>query len=332
MSNDGVFFNRNLARKIEEDGIDKAASVMSEYLTYGKIREKSFARRVLDAQYISEAELDQAVDHNFPIKIIPKEPEATAFTANFESEEVETHTKVEKYSIKFNSIKSERQIISLDELMTTPIALKDTLVDIAEKEIQRVEDLTFLKLADTALNNNDAVLATNGKIALKNGVLLPEDITAGKKLLTDERRAYRALLSEETWADTTWPATIIGDDLATQVHTEGWQHPKVLGLEWLVSVKRDLFRKDHSRFTGTTSATNEAGASTEQLVYLFCEPKFLGQFFVLRDMRVSTKLEGNIFSWFIWETIGMAIGNDLSVARLEMLTAQSKTAVFSSTT
>jgi hypothetical protein len=70
-----------------------------------------------------------------------------------------------------------------------------------------------------------------------------------------------------------------------------------MGVKWLSTIKSDLVADD--------------------IAYMYAAPKFLGNFLVLEDVTVSTKVENYHLETFAYELIGSGIFNSGGVAKAE---------------
>ena len=51
-------------------------------------------------------------------------------------------------------------------------------------------------------------------------------------------------------------------------------------------------------------------------LYIFTSPEFLGRHYVLNDVQVFFKQEGDEITFWCWEDIGMGIGNANAVSKM----------------
>ena len=75
-----------------------------------------------------------------------------------------------------------------------------------------------------------------------------------------------------------------------------------MGLKWAITIKTDLVSDDE--------------------LYMFAEPKYTGDFFVLDDVTISTKHEDYFIEFFAYECIGATIQNTASCAKVSFVGSQ----------
>jgi hypothetical protein len=89
----------------------------------------------------------------------------------------------------------------------------------------------------------------------------------------------------------------IGGDLAEELFVNAFTERKIMGINWIVTIKQDLV--------------------LDTDMYMFAEPKFLGKFFVLEDTTMHIERKAYMLSFFSYEEIGSAIGNVAACARAD---------------
>jgi len=114
------------------------------------------------------------------------------------------------------------------------------------------------------------------KVKLPNGVMLMNSSTE-KELLK-------------------FPATSIGDTVASKRHLDGFQEGKVHGIRTLVTIKRELV--------------------PDNVIYFFAPEEFLGKFFVLQDATFYIEHKGHNVMFYTYESIGVGLANVNAVAKV----------------
>ena len=182
------------------------------------------------------------------------------------------------------------------------------IMDILErntvKDIQKIEDTTFMAAVEEAIINS-ANSGTWGNRSAYSGTLDPSvfvklfDILedAGGSATANPLQCDTILMNQQDFNKLLlWQAQYAGDDFATTVTIEGFKFPTIMGRKVITSIKGNLVPP------GT--------------VYGFASPEFLGKFYLLGDMRFYIDKVRNIIKWSALETVGMAIGNTQSVAKI----------------
>jgi len=85
MANDSISastVNELFVQKLNTpEGIDKVAQEGSAFIR-SKLREVSFARKIINPQYVTKADLQRSVNHDGLVKIIDIEPDSKAMVVN----------------------------------------------------------------------------------------------------------------------------------------------------------------------------------------------------------------------------------------------------------
>ena len=64
--------------------------------------------------------------------------------------------------------------------------------------------------------------------------------------------------------------------------------------------------------------TNKTDLLTPGHIYAYTDPQFLGNFFIMNDVKFWIKKEADKVYWKSWEYIGMGIANLRSIAKIEL--------------
>jgi hypothetical protein len=77
----------------------------------------------------------------------------------------------------------------------------------------------------------------------------------------------------------------------------GWSYREFMGVRWIITIKKTL-------------------VPTNTFFY-FADPRFTGKHFALEDSTMYIRREAFMLEFFAYETLGAAIGNTSSVARVD---------------
>jgi hypothetical protein len=94
------------------------------------------------------------------------------------------------------------------------------------------------------------------------------------------------------------PATSVGSPLASEITSGGYKYPTILNRKLVVTNKHDLLPPGK--------------------MYAFTEPSYLGNFFILNDVKFWIKKEADLIMWKTWEYIAEGFGNIKSIARIQI--------------
>jgi hypothetical protein len=96
----------------------------------------------------------------------------------------------------------------------------------------------------------------------------------------------------------TQQATDIGSPLASAMTVDGYKHDTIMRRRLVVTNKTDLL--------------------TAGTIYSYTDPQFLGNFFILNDVKFWIKKEADKVFWKTWEYVGMGIANLHSVSQITL--------------
>ena len=288
-----------------KDGLDKVAMQGSAFIRQ-KLREVSFARKIINPVYVTQADCQRSVNHDGLVKIVDIEPDSNASIINFRGKPDTSYVAGERFEIPFYGVSSDDFQKTEEELLAYEMPLTEVIEKNSVKDIQAVEDKSFLDTIDTLVgakgvgdNHLDAganSLGSDGSINKSNftdlfNVLDGNQLKADTVLMGSEM--YNRLLL--------WPASNAGDSYGTEVTINGYTYSTLFGRKLIVSNKSDII--------------------ADKEMYAFAAQEYLGKFFILNDTKFWVKKDKNIITWAAYETIGMGIGNSKACAKISGLTA-----------
>jgi len=281
------------------DGLEKVAQEGSAFIRQ-KLREVSFARKIINPQYVTKADLQRSVNHDGMVKIVDIEPDSKAMAINFRGNADFNYVTGDRFEIPFYMISSEDFQKTEEELLAYDIPLTEIIEKNSVLDIQKVEDSKFISAAaaaSTAASNDVTVgLEANGEISKPKMKALFDQLDG------QELRAETILMGSTTFNRLfLYDATTVGDAVGSEVSVNGYTYSTLFGRKLVVSNKVDLL----------TSGGNE-------MIYTFAGQDFLGQFCVLNDVKFWIEKKKNVISWSAYESIGMGIGNQKAIASLSL--------------
>lgn len=260
-----------------------------------KLREVSFARKILPPQYVTKADLHPSVNHDGVVKIVDIEPDSHAMALNFRGDATYKYIEGDRYEIPFFTVSSENYQKTEEELLAYNMPITEVIEKNSVLDIHKQEDTTFLAAVEAgmpAANKKTGSFDTDGTIK-KSDFKVLFDVLDGQQLLSStilmSNTMYNRLML--------YPATNVGDELATQVTINGFTYGKLFGKNLVVSNKTDLLGN---------------------VIYAFTAPEFLGEFDVLNDVKFWLKKEKNLVTFANYESIGIGIGNVKAMAKLTL--------------
>lgn len=278
-----------------KEGLDKVAQTGSAFIRQ-KLREVSFARKVINPVYVTQADLQRSVKHDGLVKIVDIEPDSKASVINFRGKPDTDYIAGERYEIPFFAVSSDDFQKTEEELLAYEMPLTEVIEKNSVKDIQAAEDKAFIDKCDAILGTNGQTISESldSSSIKKSSFVALFDILDGQKLKTDtllmNSKTYNKLLL--------YPATTAGDTFGTEVLVNGYTYSTLFGKKLVVTNKTDIVG--------------------DNKVYAFTAQEYFGNFFILNDTKFWIQKQKNIVSWAAYETIGMGIGNVNAVARMDL--------------
>ena len=300
METDAKTINDLFVKKLDtQEGMDKLAMEGGAFVR-DKLRESSFARKVLPPDYVSQADLQVSVQHDGVVKIVEIEPESKAMVVNFRGKPTTNYIEAERVELPFHSISSEDFEKTEEELLAYRMPLTKVIEQNSVLDIQKIEDETFLRHIDNAIvESGNAVPinynSTTGQIP-EDGFRqlfdkIDEKELRSQKLLMDTTTFNRIVVNNNT-NDTFGDGGIKGE-----IAVNGYKYPTLYGRQIIISTKTDLLKDK---------------------IYAFTDPEYLGQFCILNDTKFNIDKDRNLICFSAYETIGMVIANTKSAARMDL--------------
>jgi len=295
-----VFFDHLTS---SDPGMVKVAAEAVNDFTRVKMREDGFFRRILPPIGISNDELDRQVDTDKPVKIIDKEPGSpAALSVPFGANPSARYIKGPRYRCMFNRIMTPKFTKDVDELRTYHMDIRQVISDNAIKDMLAEEDGKFISACTNAMGGSvGATVAETGVVQWHETTaqITRESLVESTKTMPNSPSSLEvatALTNHITIKDVLkWHRDEAGGDLAQDMLLKGFTEKVLLGIKWIITIKKDLVPTDN--------------------VFYFAEPKFFGKFFILEDATMFMDRRAFMIEFFAYESIGAAIGNVAAVAR-----------------
>jgi hypothetical protein len=309
------------------DGKDKIAEFGGTYIR-DRLREVSFARKILPPTPVQRSELQRSVNHDTLVKIIDVEPNSKAMSMSFRGQPTARFIRAPRFEIPFFTISSEKFEKTEQELLAYEMPITKIIEENTVKDIQAIEDRQFLvyveaavqayqidgnagvakaaRTADMKAGTTKSVSVVKGTGALAQSTanfdvqpLLKPDFIKIKQLLHRRKlRAERILITEPDYDNlSAWTITDVWN-IAAETSVTGWKADTVVGLKIIRTIKTDVLREGN--------------------IYCFTAPEFFGRFYILNQTKFYIDKIANLITWQSWEDIGIGIGNIASVVKLEL--------------
>ena len=258
-------------------------------------REDGFARKFYEVLEVTPADFDKQVDTPLPVIVKDMEPNsAGAYTIPFGTTPMDSNISAPRYRIMFDRIASPRYTADVNELLTYDMDIRQIFNDFILKDILAEEDRKFILVANSivgTVNTPNALLGACQWITC--GALNRTNLTNAMRGLPSTNRRLNpaaALVNNLTiWDIVAFTRNDIGGDLAERLFVNGFTEGQIMGIKWIITIKNDLVPDGY--------------------MYMFTEPKYLGDFCVLDNVTMSTKHEDFILSFYAYESVGGTIAN-----------------------
>jgi hypothetical protein len=319
-----------------QEAKDKIAEFGGNYIR-DRLREVSFHKKVIPPQPVQRSECQRSVNHDTLVKIVDIEPNSRAMAMTFRGQPTARLIRAPRYEIPFFTISSEKFEKYEQELLAYEMPITKIIEENTVKDIQAVEDRTFLLFTEAAVQAFQAQAQTLGaaikfsatnvnasavisssivkgegalQASLNNGAddfsiypVLKTDFIKLKKLLHRRHlRAERMLMTEPDFDEvSSWTIQDVGMTIAGETSTEGWKSDNITGLKYIRTIKTEILREGN--------------------IYCFTAPGFLGRSYVLNQVKFYIDKIANLITWQSWEDIGIGIGNVAAIVKLELYSA-----------
>lgn len=291
---DAQTFNNMFVENLDtQDGIKKTAAAGAAFVR-AKIREIGFGRRILPPESVTRVDLTRSTDHDTLIKIVDIEHDSKAMAINFAAEADERYIQGKRYALPFFKVESEKFVKSEGELLAYDYPITKVIEENSIKDIQKVEDIKFIEYAEAAI-------AITGKrlVSAATAVDRREMNSLFKMIDFDQLLADCCLMNVVDYDDyMIQPATDVGSPLASEITVDGYKYQTILKRKLVVTNKHDILLPGE--------------------IWAFTEPAYLGNFFILNDVKFWIKKEADLVMWKTWEYIAEGFGNIKSIAKIEL--------------
>lgn len=298
--------NQVLFEKLSSDdrGMMKEAIDAVNDFTRIKMREDGFFRRIMPPLPISNDELDRQVSTDKPVKVVDREPDSpAAISIPFATLPMNLYIRGDRYLVMLDRITTPRFTKDVDELRTWIMDIRQVLSDNAIKDILAEEDGKFIRAVDAALVGAGTTLPTSGTVQYQqiSGGITRDTLWESMKIMPNtpfNLEVHTALVNNITIKDIAkFGRDEMGGDMSVDIMRDGWSSAKFMGIDWIVTIKKDLVPTNH--------------------VYHFADPKFIGKHYQLEDTTMYIRREAYMLEFFAYETSGGTIGHTGGLSHVE---------------
>jgi hypothetical protein len=332
-----------------EAGKEKIAALGGDYIK-DRLREESFARKILPPKTVSRSDLQVSVSHDTLVKIVEVEPQSRAMSMSFRGQPSVKYYTGPRFEVPFHTVGSERYEQTEQELMAYTMPITEIIRRNIVNDIQEVEDTVFLSHMESACQSlqqdaQDLVFgadyAANVSFTAKNvnansvpeigkckGVDVLQNADAGLAdgLANDEDLAFPVqkddfikLFQLFTGSGNRGSRLRCDQFLMTDTDFEdlnAWVHAD-MGEKIVGETTVDGYK--YSTVIGRKFVrTLKTDILRPGNIYAFAAAEYLGGFLLLNKTKFYADKERNRVSFEAWEDIGMYIGNVAGVRKLEL--------------
>lgn len=318
-----------------------------------RLREESFARKILPPKTVTRADLQVSVNHDTPVMIVEVEPDSRAMTMSFRGEPTAKYIEGPRFEVPFHTVGSERYEKTEEELMVYKMPITDIIKKNVVVDIQEVEDHTFLTHCESAVQslqkeaNSVAFTAQFSDTTACTAF----NVNAGTCLEVSKAKANDVLFQSAAataaaGVTESLEVPLQKDDMAKLFKLfpgDGGRGSRLKADRFLITDTdfEDIATWTSSDVADMAEATTVEGYKKSSLlgrkyirtlktdilrpgnIYAFAKPQFFGGFCILNKTKFYADKRRNRISWEAWETIGMYIGNVAGVRKLELYAASS---------
>ena len=300
-----------------EGGQTKEAAVSAMQFTRDRLRENSFAEKVITPIDIANDELDKSENPELHVKWCDREPDQPpAVTVPLGNVPDGYQFKGTRYPVYFSRLMTPLFQKDVDHLRGYDYDIRQILLENSTKDLATEVDTKFMEKVNSVLgliNSNNALNAmslpqyvsvsggisrstladafkTIQKLKVPFGPLQPDGGSKKGIMLMNNVTAIELLKLERGE---------VGGDEAQRAYLEGTPPKEVLGVPAIYTMKRDLV--------------------PDNTIYLFSSEEFFGKYFRLQPLTVFMETKAFFLQFFQYMNIGMSIGNVRGAVRIDFV-------------
>jgi hypothetical protein len=342
-------FNAMFAAALNGGGeaMEKLGEATGLYIQ-DKLRENSFARKILPPQTVTESELTRNVSDEGLSFIDDIEPDSIAMRVNWRGEPNRTYLQGKRYEIKLSTISSERFQKSEQELRSYKMPLTKIIEQNTVKDMQEQIDVTFMKHVKAGI-----FLATESraKTLIDRGTISASaNVASGAQFYSEtEFSSYLAASGgpggfATTSGNTTYFANqhqysnlilansdVFNRDVLRDVikvhasrqlkarcflmHESTWNDTiawsqNEAGLEVTSEIVKDGYKYTTvAGYTFVTTVRDNPDIVSPGQIFVFPSPEFLGRYLILENTKFWISKQGRFITMEAWEDSGIGFGN-----------------------
>ena len=151
MSMQGEIINDMFSLKLDDAGEKTKLAEAGGAFIRDRLREESFARQILPPKTVTPNECQRSTKHDTLVYLVETEPRSRSMTMSFRAQPTANYYQSPRFEVPFSTIGSEQYEQTEQELMAYKYPITDWIKKNIVKDIQEVEDLTFLNHCESAV-------------------------------------------------------------------------------------------------------------------------------------------------------------------------------------
>ena len=271
-----------------------------------ELMEAAFSRAIVPQEPITTSDCQRNITDNSLYVIRDIEPSAAAVGVDNLGEPNGSYIKGERYIIPIINFSTNRFQITVEDLRAYQYKITKRIEDKSVPVLEKLEDKFFLRLIGASLSvaanlQQKAVKYTGTEsleITARDIIKIKNTLASGINGSDAKRKEVGCLLMCQEVFETAVVLPSVGDDFGKDRVLNGITSDTLYGTKVIRTIKSDMLPRGH--------------------MWAFTTPDFLGHNFSLGDPNFEIKSNFGLIEWQTKESIGMGIGNALSVALLTL--------------
>jgi len=354
MSNTNSVLSTQFFSKLasSDPGVQKQAAEAATDYTRITLRDEGILRKILPVESITEAQLDNQLNTDHPVKIVEKEVQTPlGASVPFSTLPSNVEMNFSKYSVNFARILTKNFIKDVQLLKGYNTDIRNIFKDAAIKDMMTAEDVPFMALIDAIITpQSTLVQATAAATALAT----PTEVAAR---IADTTGVYGNQVSKLTgkvqyydWTHANGnplgaalgfsrDSLVESKKILLKAHslTNAGVSTPIRNKPALVLMNANTF-SEYEKFTrdnmggdksqelfekgvseGTYNGLKHVTTLKDDIVldgmaYYFAAPEFLGRAYELQSPTMFMELRAYLLEFFAYSCLGASIGNPYAVA------------------
>jgi len=266
------------------------------------VREEGIQRKYMPFYQVTSADLTPQVNSEANCIVCFKEPMSPgAVTVPYNTDPIQWQITGDRFLVQFCRIMTPAFAKDVSLLRTYNYDIRQVISDNAVRDIMAQEDTRFFDAVNSAVGPLGTQSPMTGQVqytAISGGISRDSVVEALTVMpsLPAYLQAQTAVINAVTAKQLLkWGHDEVGGPNSQEILASGVMQERMLGLDWLVTIKRYLV--------------------PDNQIYLFADPRAFGKAFMLEDITMYVETKAFRVMWFSYEEIGSAIANGAAVTR-----------------